>query len=143
MSEPWLVRERAHAQSDLIRSRQGRRLDLDPRFIVNATLFCGHQRALAILYLIRPEPLVVQGEAESTSIDIAARVSGRLPKIAVSRGENVGADATLLVIDNPELVAEFREAEAERPGPTRSCAASKSACVPKCPAPEIRAEFLG
>jgi hypothetical protein len=34
----------------------------------------------------RPEPLLVQGEAESTRIDIAARVSGRLAKIAVSRG---------------------------------------------------------
>jgi hypothetical protein len=33
---------------------------------------------LAIWYLARPEPLLVQGEAESTRIDIAARVSGRL-----------------------------------------------------------------
>jgi HlyD family secretion protein len=46
-------------------------------------------------------------------IDIAARVSGRLAKIAVSRGENVGAGATLLAIDNPELLAELREAQAE------------------------------
>jgi hypothetical protein len=30
--------------------------------------------------------LLVQGEAESTRIDIAARVSGRLAKIAVARG---------------------------------------------------------
>jgi HlyD family secretion protein len=46
-------------------------------------------------------------------IDIAARVSGRLAKIAVRRGQNVAAGATLLVIDNPELVVELRQAEAE------------------------------
>jgi HlyD family secretion protein len=69
---------------------------------------------LAIWYLVRPEPLLVQGEAESTRIDIAARVSGRLVKIAVARGQNVEAGATLLVIDNPELVAELRQAEAEK-----------------------------
>jgi HlyD family secretion protein len=69
---------------------------------------------LAIWYLARPEPLLVQGEAESTRIDIAARVSGRLAKIAVSRGQNIAAGATLLVIDNPEMVAELRQAEAEK-----------------------------
>jgi HlyD family secretion protein len=69
---------------------------------------------LAIWYLVRPEPLLVQGEAESTSIDIAARVSGRLEKIAVARGRNVAAGATLLVIDNPELIAELGQAKAEK-----------------------------
>jgi HlyD family secretion protein len=69
---------------------------------------------LAIWYLLRPEPLLVQGEAESTRIDIAARVSGRLAKIAVSRGQNVAGGTTLLVIDNPELVAELGQAKAEK-----------------------------
>jgi HlyD family secretion protein len=58
--------------------------------------------------------LLVQGEAESTRIDIAARVSGRLAKIPVARGQDVAADATLLAIDNPELVAELHEAEADK-----------------------------
>jgi HlyD family secretion protein len=69
---------------------------------------------LAIWYLARPEPLLVQGEVESTRIDIAARVSGRLAKLAVVRGQNVAAGATLLVIDNPELLAQLQEAEAEK-----------------------------
>jgi HlyD family secretion protein len=69
---------------------------------------------LAIWYLARPEPLLVQGEGESTRIDIAARVSGRLVNIAVARGQNVEAGTTLLVIDNPELVAELHQAEAEK-----------------------------
>jgi HlyD family secretion protein len=56
----------------------------------------------------------VQGEADSTRIDIAARVSGRLARIPVVRGENVAQNATLLVIDNPELIAELRQAEADK-----------------------------
>jgi multidrug resistance efflux pump len=49
-----------------------------------------------------------------TRIDIAARVSGRLAKISVVRGQDVAACTTLLVIDNPELVAQLREAEADK-----------------------------
>jgi HlyD family secretion protein len=40
--------------------------------------------------------------------------SGRLAKIAVARGQNIAAGATLLVIDNPELLAELSQAEAEK-----------------------------
>ena len=67
---------------------------------------------LAIWYLARLEPLLVQGEVESTCIDIAAQVSGRLVKVPVSRGQDVAAGTTLLVIDNPELVVQLHEAEA-------------------------------
>lgn len=90
-----------------------RRPRLSPRAVITGVLFIAII-ALAIWYLARPEPLLVQGEAESTRIDIAARVTGRLAKIAVTRGQNVAAGATLLTIDNPELVAELREAEAEK-----------------------------
>jgi HlyD family secretion protein len=86
---------------------------LQPRAIVAGVVFLSII-GLAIWYLARPEPLLVQGEVESTRIDIAARVSGRLAKLAVSRGQDVAAGATLLVIDNPELGAELREAEAEK-----------------------------
>jgi HlyD family secretion protein len=58
--------------------------------------------------------LLVQSEAESTRVDIGARVFGRLAKIAVARGQNVPPSAILLVIDNPELLAEMRQAEAEK-----------------------------
>src|SRR5215470_15116315 len=90
-----------------------RRVRLEPRAVITGVLFVAII-GLAIWYLARPEPLLVQGEAESTRTDIAARVSGRLAKIAVARGQNVDAGATLLVIDNPELVAELRQAEAEK-----------------------------
>jgi acetyl/propionyl-CoA carboxylase alpha subunit len=72
---------------------------------------CHHYR-LGDWYLARLEALLVQGEVESTRIDIAARVSGRLVKVPVSRGQDVAAGTTLLVIDNPELVVQLHEAEA-------------------------------
>jgi HlyD family secretion protein len=84
---------------------------IDPRSILVVVLFIAIV-GLAIWYLARPAPLLVQGEVESTRVDMAARVSGRLAKIAVTRGENVAAGATLLRIDNPELVAQLQEARA-------------------------------
>ena len=83
---------------------------LNPRAVITGAIFLA-VIGLAIWYLARPEPLLVQGEVESTRIDIAARVSGRLAKFPVVRGQDVAAQTTLLVIDNPELVAELHEAE--------------------------------
>ena len=69
---------------------------------------------LSLWYLVQPQPLLVQGEADATRIDIAARVEGRVAKRPVSRGENVAAGAVLYVIGNPELLTSLREAEAAK-----------------------------
>src|SRR5260370_42035948 len=76
---------------------------LNPRAAITGALFLAII-GLAIWYLARPEPLLVQGEVESTRIDIAARVPGRLARGPVVRGEDVAAGRTPLVIDNPQLV---------------------------------------
>jgi HlyD family secretion protein len=60
---------------------------------------------LSIWYLVRPQPLLVQGEVDATRLDIAARVDGRVADIPVARGQNVGAGAVLVKIDNPETLA--------------------------------------
>jgi HlyD family secretion protein len=67
---------------------------------------------LSIWYLARPEPLIVQGEADATRIDIAARVDGRVGKRPVERGQSVAAGQLLFEIDNPELVTKWRQAQA-------------------------------
>src|SRR5580693_5104856 len=67
---------------------------------------------LSLWYLAQPQPLLVQGEADATRIDIAARVDGRVAKRPVERGDNVAAGQLLYEIDNPELVTKLREAEA-------------------------------
>src|SRR5580704_17794908 len=67
---------------------------------------------LSVWYLARPQPLIIQGEADATRIDIAARVDGRVGQRPVERGDNVTADQLLFQIDNPELVAKLHEAQA-------------------------------
>ena len=69
---------------------------------------------LSVWYLSMPTSLLIQGEADSTRIDIAARVDGRVLKIPVLRGQNVEAGAVLLQIDNPELLAKLQEAIAAK-----------------------------
>jgi HlyD family secretion protein len=66
--------------------------------------------ALSIWYLFQTQPLVVQGEADATRIDIAARVDGLVRERPVERSDNVAAGQLLLVIENPELVAKLAEA---------------------------------
>src|SRR6266446_5185940 len=55
---------------------------------------------LSIWYLVRPAPLLVQGEVDATRFDIAARVDGRVAEIPVVRGQNLAAGAVLVRIDN-------------------------------------------
>src|SRR5271163_3308114 len=68
---------------------------------------------LSLWYLVQPQPLLIQGEADATRIDIAARVDGRVLERPVERGDNVVAGQLLYKIDNPELVTKLKEAEAE------------------------------
>jgi HlyD family secretion protein len=70
--------------------------------------------ALSVFYLLRPEPLLVQGEADATRLDIAARVDGRVKEIPVERGQNVPAGAVLVRIDNPETVAKHEQMKAAK-----------------------------
>jgi len=67
---------------------------------------------LSLWYLVQPQPLLIQGEADATRIDIAARVDGRVGKRPVERGDNVAAGQLLFEIDNPELVTKLQQAEA-------------------------------
>src|SRR5262245_65772953 len=48
---------------------------------------------LSIWYLVRPVPLIVQGELDATRLDIAARVAGRVGEIPVVPGSNGAARA--------------------------------------------------
>jgi len=70
--------------------------------------------ALSIWYLVRPQPLLVQGEVDATRFDIAARVDGRVAEIPVVRGQDVAAGAVLVRIDNPETIAKNEQALAAK-----------------------------
>src|SRR5262247_3695693 len=69
---------------------------------------------LSIWYLVRPAPLLVQGEVDATRLDIAARVDGRVAEIPVVRGQDVAAGAVLVRIDNPETIAKHEQALAAK-----------------------------
>lgn len=69
---------------------------------------------LSLWFLVQPQPLIVQGEADATRIDVAARVDGRIATRPVERGDTVAAGQVLATIDNPELVAKLAEAEAAK-----------------------------
>ncbi|HLG85239.1 MAG TPA: efflux RND transporter periplasmic adaptor subunit [Bradyrhizobium sp.] len=69
---------------------------------------------LSIFYLLRPEPLLVQGEVDATRLDIAARVDGRVQAIPVERGQNIAKGAVLVRIDNPETLAKHAQMEAAK-----------------------------
>jgi HlyD family secretion protein len=69
---------------------------------------------LSIYYLMRPQPLLVQGEVDATRLDIAARVDGRVKEIPVERGQNVPAGAVLVRIDNPETLAKHGQMTAAK-----------------------------
>src|ERR1700752_1101654 len=69
---------------------------------------------LSIWYLVRGQPLLVQGEVDATRFDIAARVDGRVGDVPVVRGQNVDANAVLVRIDNPETLAKHEQAAAAK-----------------------------
>src|SRR5580704_16578867 len=70
--------------------------------------------SLSTWYLLRGEPLLVQGEVDATRLDIAARVDGRVAEIPVERGQNVAAGDVLVKIDNPETLAKNEQALAAK-----------------------------
>src|SRR5262249_1344539 len=70
--------------------------------------------SLSIWYLVRPVPLLVQGEVDATRLDIAARVDGRVAEVPVGRGQDVPAGAVLVKIDNPETIAKHAQSIAAR-----------------------------
>jgi HlyD family secretion protein len=90
--------------------RPGRAVSKSPAIIV--TLIVTAIFGLSLWYLVQPQPVLIQGEAGATRIDIAARVDGRVAKRPVSRGENVAIGQVLVEIDNPEVLTKLREAEA-------------------------------
>src|SRR5215467_10555769 len=88
------------------------RPDRAPSIIVGCVIFA--IAGLSIWFLVRPQPLLVQGEVDATRFDIAARVDGRVGEIPVERGQDVAAGAVLVKIDNPETIAKHKQAVAAK-----------------------------
>jgi acetyl/propionyl-CoA carboxylase alpha subunit len=96
-----------------------------PSIIVGAVIVA--LAGLSIWYLVRPQPLLVQGEVDATRYDIAARVDGRVGEVTVERGRNVAAGAVLVRIDNPETTAKNEQSLPRGSLPRRNLPTSMSA----------------
>ncbi len=69
---------------------------------------------LSLWFLVQPDPLLVQGEADARRLDIAARVDGRISTRPADRGADMAQGAALVTIDNPQLLARLAETRAAK-----------------------------
>jgi len=60
--------------------------------------------------VVKPEPIILQGQAEATEVRVSGKVPGRIDKFMVSEGMNVKKGDTLVLINAPELNAKLLQA---------------------------------
>lgn len=60
--------------------------------------------------VLKPEPLMLQGQAEATEVRVSGKVPGRIDKFMVSEGMPVNKGDTLVLINSPELNAKLMQA---------------------------------
>lgn len=59
-----------------------------------------------------PAPEYIQGEAEATEVRISGKVPGRIEVFMFNEGDQVRQGDTVAVMDSPEVMAKFSQAEA-------------------------------
>jgi HlyD family secretion protein len=64
------------------------------------------------LIINRPEPIIIQGEADASEIRVSGKITGRVKQFMAEEGNQVKAGDTLVVIDSPELSAKLEQANA-------------------------------
>lgn len=62
------------------------------------------------LYVYKPEPVILQGEAVASEVRISGKVPGRIKEFKGEEGSSVQAGDTLVIIDSPELDAKLDQA---------------------------------
>lgn len=64
------------------------------------------------IFVLKPEPLMWQGEVDATEIRISGKVPGRILDFYVQEGDTVRAGDTLVRISSPEVEAKLKQATA-------------------------------
>ena len=88
----------------------------------NYNLLIGVAALIAILLTIaivgyivsRPQPIVIQGEAEATEYRVSGKVPGRIEEFRAVEGQLVRKGDTLVLIDSPEIRSKIAEAHAAK-----------------------------
>jgi len=60
--------------------------------------------------ILKPEPIMLQGQAEATEVRVSGKVPGRIDKFMVSEGMTVNKGDTMVLINSPELNAKLMQA---------------------------------
>ena len=68
--------------------------------------------ALIGLFLLKPEPQIIQGQAEATQVRVSGKLPGRVVEFMVEEGQHVLAGDTLVHIHSSLLEAKLSQAEA-------------------------------
>ncbi len=62
------------------------------------------------IYIYKPEPVILQGEAVASEVRISGKVPGRIKAFMAEEGSSIQAGDTLVIIDSPELNAKLDQA---------------------------------
>ena len=68
--------------------------------------------ALIVLFLLKPEPQIIQGQAEATQVRVSGKLPGRVVEFMVEEGQHVLAGDTLVHIHSSLVEAKLSQAEA-------------------------------
>lgn len=66
------------------------------------------------IVVMKPQPVILQGEVEAKQYNIASKVPGRIQELAVTKGQKVKTGDFIFSIDSPEIDAKMAEANAAR-----------------------------
>jgi len=67
-----------------------------------------------LIVVLKPKPVVLQGEVEAQEYKLASKVPGRVQEIAVEKGQRINKGDFVFSIDSPEIDAKLNEANAAR-----------------------------
>lgn len=65
----------------------------------------------------QPKAEYLQGEAEATEVRISGKVPGRIEEFRFNEGEQVRKGDTVAILDSPEVLAKYSQAEAAEMAP--------------------------
>lgn len=68
----------------------------------------------ALIIILRPNKVELQGIAESSQIKVASKLIGRVDSLAIKKGDDVKKGDLLFVINSPEINAKMNQAMAAR-----------------------------
>jgi len=67
-----------------------------------------------LIVVLKPEPVVLQGEVEAKQYKVASKLPGRIQEIAVDKGQKIQKGDFVFSISSPEVDAKLAEANAAR-----------------------------